>query len=762
MRGLVVGLALLSAVGAHAELKKVRLTQFANPKDYLGLYALINAQIGTNFTKSDFALGESTMLRNLQFIHLLQLKAGQPVENSSIRVWIGPDGGMQVAEAFVTKFDQKSRGIRPSLLPFLQASYLRDLAIIQQQESTVREALAQHADSQVGALTFEDRWKDDDFQRVFRGFAKRGTHVVRYSHSQRAIVGHDYIPFARMELPAIDAVGFKFYEENDDDLTQKTPAVPIVLKYLNATTVAQATDPFSAITNHPWSLSTNMDNKFVFPGLPLPPGAWTTQGLQTQATQAENAIVKTPNDMGSAHGLVLDGRYVDVTVHADARAKAKNINFDWTYSSYYAVVPAVLADGPALKIATYYRAKGFKSADDFKAPPVRDPQHDIAKYMTQTTDEVQVYWAVTEMIDQLKSRGFTDPELSTRKFTAILYNPDPSFKDNAFYANDTINFTTYSPNRANIARDNLSIWHEMGHGIVDRLAGMNNIVTAKGGGFHEGIADFFAEVIYQATSFKQDFPGRTKQRIYNQTVFNMNNESHDDGEAFGAVMKSILDRAIDQWGEAGVNKTADLLLEALRFTRNHPALEESEWFEKLRYADSRVSTIRQVGEFAPLINAALVGRNYADKASDQAGVTISINNQVAPNTFGAGSYKAPINQAIQFNVSVQVKDGVSYQFRYPLRVVLSVPGASGVTPILWSGATADQEVLINDAQAPAQFALNSTGTCVIRNTPYGCGQRLLVSVYSAGETKPIARQYVAVEFRDPTPTTRTTVLDTEL
>jgi len=86
--------------------------------------------------------------------------------------------------------------------------------------------------------------------------------------------------------------------------------------------------------------------------------------------------------------------------------------------------------------------------------------------------------------------GFTDPELSTRPFHAFLFNPDISYRDNAFYTDDTINFTTYSPAEPNMARDNSTIWHELGHGVMDRLMGDEIQLADNGrsqrrhGGFH--------------------------------------------------------------------------------------------------------------------------------------------------------------------------------------------------------------------------------------------------------------------------------------
>ena len=54
-------------------------------------------------------------------------------------------------------------------------------------------------------------------------------------------------------------------------------------------------------------------------------------------------------------------------------------------------------------------------------------------------------------------------------------------KDNAFYDSDTINFATYSPQELNMARDNTTIWHELGHGVMDRLMGTRLNLADTGG-----------------------------------------------------------------------------------------------------------------------------------------------------------------------------------------------------------------------------------------------------------------------------------------
>lgn len=173
-------------------------------------------------------------------------------------------------------------------------------------------------------------------------------------------------------------------------------------------------------------------------------------------------------------------------------------------------------------------------------------------------------------MESLHAVGFLDPELSTRPFNAFLYDPDIGSRDNAYYTDDTINFTTYSPSAQNYARDNSTIWHELGHGIMDRLMG-DSIHLADTGGLSEGMADFVAELAIQTVTKGQPFEGSENFRIVNTTGFSFTNEVHDDGEAYGGSMRDLLMASRAQHGLEGFQKVGDLTMETMRLCRNNPA-----------------------------------------------------------------------------------------------------------------------------------------------------------------------------------------------
>jgi hypothetical protein len=107
----------------------------------------------------------------------------------------------------------------------------------------------------------------------------------------------------------------------------------------------------------------------------------------------------------------------------------------------------------------------------YQRPARRLADHNPTEYINDGFDELQVYHSINTLFESLQAMGFTDPELSTRPFHAFLYDPDIGSRNNAYYTDDTINFATYTPQAVNYARDNPTIWHELGHGIMDRMMG---------------------------------------------------------------------------------------------------------------------------------------------------------------------------------------------------------------------------------------------------------------------------------------------------
>jgi hypothetical protein len=74
-----------------------------------------------------------------------------------------------------------------------------------------------------------------------------------------------------------------------------------------------------------------------------------------------------------------------------------------------------------------------------------------------------------------------------------------------------------------MARDNTTIWHELGHGVMDRMMG-DHIELADTGGLSEGMADFVAQLVVNDVTGGTDFPGKYAMRIFNNTGYYLTNE----------------------------------------------------------------------------------------------------------------------------------------------------------------------------------------------------------------------------------------------
>lgn len=742
----------LLATPVFADIVKTRITQVPTGTTSAQVIGLVNTRVGTSFRPGDFSLVERTTLATSNFEMLVQMRAGKPIMGTRLRIWKNKMGQIIVAEAHVDK---------PSLLNgfgllaksterFLQKNYLENPGNLAKQVQMVRRVLVGHHDSTVATFEHEDLWQDNAFVRVFTGLGQRGTHTVSYLHSSGKIIASNYREHHQAELPTIEAMGYKVYEQNWYNPLETMEPEVLELKYLNDKVVAQENDPFAILTTGPL-LRSKYDEQRGSTAEGVQQGFWSYALLSAMADDAGKKIVPADNSFTAPQGLVLDGRYVSINVHPGAKKVVPATTIPWRYGTDIQQDMVPLMNGDlAVLFKTGLRGRTYGSPAELMTAPVRDANHSVEAYLKDGADQVQVYWAVTEMMEKLQILGFTDPEISKRKFQAYLYNPDPFYKNNAFYINDTINFTTYTPSASNFARDNTTIWHEIGHGIIDRLLGEISLI--KGEGFHEGIADFLAEVVLQATSFQREFPGRAGQRIYNVSAFNFANEAHDDGEAFGGLMKDILDRAINKWGKDGLYKTADLTFEAMRFTRGHPALDEQEWVEKLLFADSRANLRREAGEFRQLIEESLAPRNFSADGKDLASMLVKIDEQVLKRG-GLGGRNSPMYRPkgaeSRFVMKVRLLDGKNFKFTYPLKIkVAAGNGAEG--PIDWIDEDlGSKTITLNSANEEALLEMGTTGNCDVQNLGNTCRESMFIEAYAEGDKKPRARQRIYIQLGTP-------------
>jgi hypothetical protein len=330
-------------------------------------------------------------------------------------------------------------------------------------------------------------------------------------------------------------------------------------------------------------------------------------------------------------------------------------------------------------------------------------------------------------------------------------------RDNAYYTNDTINFTTYSPGAMNYARDNSTIWHELGHGVMDRLMG-DLIVLADSGGLAEGMADFVAQLVVQDVTGGASFEGSEDFRILNQIGFHLTNESHDDGEAYGGAMHDILKQAWALWGRDGLRKVTDLTMEAMRLTRNHPALTANDWFEHMLYADELGrQNLRAPGELRGVILEALRTRNFQDAPAkftvlQQAALMpeFELTDKSVGSRYNPHMATLKADEKATFELNMQLFSSGAFQFHYPVRIEVGLNGGPLQGALKWENENAGPFVMeLENEAARAQINLSALAGCDFINREDGtCSDYAYLQVYNAGESRPVAKKRFYVRVKE--------------
>lgn len=749
---IVIALALLAASatsGAFSPAMAAENLRWTSAEDrdasFAHIVAKINEKTGLALTEADFSQGED---RDLAFSHYRrydQVRDGVRVDGMSVRVWsrrYGPKPRLIQLEAQVEAPNRTARARIPQDL-----SWAGSLA---------RAAISATEDGAIRSLKAETLWSDGRVVRLFTAKARHGTHVVKIDLATRAVVAATYEDFPRADHFSVPALVYPIYEEYGAEILPREPAL---LKYLVPAIRRPDADPFAPLRDRTY-LESKLDPIQGETAEGQAQGFWTQRWLTARA-DALRAQVPLSDNRPASGDLLLQGEYATINIHPDAFASFTGVEiparfspqlyFTWSKvegTEDYAVVPG----------AAYYG----KPLADRKAALFRDasrhPENDPVFYMNGGFDEVQVYYAVNQLFDSLRPLGFKDPELSTRPFNAFLYDPDIAMQNNAYYDSDTINFTTYTPTAPNMARDNTTIWHELGHGVMDRLMG-TQLDLADTGGLSEGMADFVAELVLRAVNRDRPFLGQQDQRIINRTGFFLTNEVHDDGEAYGGAMKAILDAATQAYGEEkGGAMVTDLVLEAMRLSRDHPHLTAQDWFEHVLFADELGRKgLRAPGELASLIRGALAARNFmteAERATFQlsyAGVSVDAG------TDGSRGHEirlelAPGEQAT-YPLEISLHDGTGFRFTYPATVKVFFNSGPLQGAIDWEGEDAEPALYtIDSPDAARSIPLTVLGCDAINRTDGTCSDFAYVQVYKPGDDKPVAKKrfYLRIKPKDAT------------
>ena len=763
-------LAVLSSAHAYeAQIRKGQLE--ATPE---ALLAKASKDMGVNFNVNEHLfLVEKRELATSNYSYYVQVLDKRTVAKNAVRIWSNKlTGELILAEMNLDPIVvQKKDLFRQKLASAkLNKSALSSVQLTESVKAMVTKEIAKHdTDAVILDYKTQDMWLDGDFVREIEVQGRRGTHFVTISLLRNVIVSKSYHEFPQSETFSMQANVFPMYEEVENT-HEILPYEVRELKHIYSVRADGGNNPMSVLGGR------EFDGRLYAPIAVNDPmysaaGYWSRSSLRSLIDSLAGNLPQVNNDV--SNGILLQGKYASIQIHPDAKSKFAGIeiplapSLNYVFSVKGMVVQAydpetgelafdekgnpVMEERAFADLVPGILGKPIKSEDELLTRiPFRSPKHDPVAYINQGFDEQQVYYAVTTLMESLNEMGFTDKVLSEKPFHAFLYNPDIGMRNNAYYTDDTINFTTYTAENPNLARDNPTIWHELGHGVMDRL--MGEFIQFEGtksgyGGLSEGMADFIAKLIVEYKTNGSNFPGKYDFRIMNNTGFYLTNELHDEGEAYGGAMQDALMMAIKQYGRDGLVGFTDLTLETMRLTRNHPSLSPKKWFQYMIIADELGSSVRSSGQFTAMIEKALESRNFSF-APSFAAASMKVTSKLGEltNTSEASRENATIacdtGDKFSYDLTLKLTAGDSSFISFPATVKVEYQKGALQGAIAWDGEEVNPTVyVVNSADEILNIPLRGSMTCEDVNQPDGaCKDYAYIQIFSAGLKKPVAKK----------------------
>lgn len=744
----LVSLLASSAFAYEAQVKKGELEA--------KLETLLNkarVETGVDFDSSNFQLIEERDLATSKFMMYVQTSSQVPVSGTAVRFWSNPKTGeLILAEMHLDETAEQNEAIlaarykKAKFSPGAMKSAQLSNAI---QKLVAAEVSAHGTDSKILGMKSKDLWENGDLIREVQVRGRRGIHHIRISLLKNKVISKTYFEFPQSEaVHTLKAHVFPLYEEVEGT-GERLPYELKELKYIDMSVRDGGENPLGSLAlekfpeskYNPLLAETEMGQNN---------GLWSENSLRSKAAAEVQKLPLRANDFSS--GVLLQGKFATINLHPAAKEAFKSVNFVMKPSVNHVISWGQAEDGSyeAQTVSGWF-GKTIESQEELLTRvPVRLADHDANAYINAGFDEVQVYYGVTVLMEALNEMGFTDPSLSTSPFHAFLYDPDISMKDNAYYWDNTINFTTYSPDQANYARDNPTIWHELGHGVMDRLMGPHLAFgDSKGGygGLSEGMADFVAKIIIEHQTNGENFPGKGDMRIVNDTGFYLTNEFHDEGEAYGGAMNDMLDTVITKEDRAGLVAFTDLTLETMRLTRNHPSLTAKSWFEHMLLADELGSAVRAPGQYRDLMISALSARNFAfDNNFKPAQLTILFDGRLLTNDSLASREKPMVacnsSGKKSYDLNVVLKAGDANFIKFPATVKVEYKKGALQGAIKWAGEVNNPETyVVNSEDELLNIPVTASMECDYINQPDGsCKDYAYIQVFNHGTKKPVAKK----------------------
>lgn len=738
---------------------EAKVTKGALPANLESMIKKVNSEAQVTFTARDFHLIEDRELATSRFQMYVQHNQLIPVAKTAIRIWSDKESDeLILAELHLNEKAKRQEKILTH--KYLKAKFspgaIKSKKLSEAISKTVAGEIAKHAtDSRIIGMKFNDQWVDGDLVREVEVRGRRGVHHISISLLKNVVLEKSYYEFPQSEqFHTLKANVYPIYEEVE--LTgEKLPYEVRDLKYVNSQVTDGGENPLAIFDSikfpenryHPVLAQTQVGEYSGF---------WSEGTMRRKVEEVVSKYPTRANDFTA--GMLLQGKYATVNLHPAATG-FKDIDFPLKKSVNH-IISWINPTGQwEAKPVSGLLGKPIKSEEDLLTRvPERLPDHNPVSYINSGVDEVQVYYGVTVLMDALGEMGFEDPELSTKPFHAFLYDPDISMKDNAYYYDNTINFTTYSPGQPNFARDNPTIWHELGHGVMDRLMGAHlGFADSKGGygGLSEGMADFVAKLVLEHQTSGADFPGKNDFRIVNETGFYLTNEFHDEGEAYGGVMNDMLSEVITENGRRGLYDFTDLTLETMRLTRNHPALSPRGWFEHMLYADELGSEVRQPNQFKSIILKALAERNFAFESTFKPAFMLVTFNDIELTNASMASRDNPltpcsVDGVVSYDLKVKLFSGDAEFIKFPATVKVEFKSGALQGAVKWEREVNNPlTYVVNNAEEILNIPLKASMECDFINQPDGsCKDYAYLQVFNEGSVKPKAKKRFYLKIKD--------------
>lgn len=730
---------------------EAKITKGELPANIEALLNKARTETGADFQKSNFVLVEERELATSKFTMYVQVNSMIPVAKTAVRIWSDlKTNQLILAEMHL---DEKTQDQEQLLNSKFRKAHFSPGAIKSKKLSLAvnamveKEVLTHESDARVISMKFTDQWENGELVRAVEVRARRGVHHVTVSLFKNKIIRSSYMEFPQSERVSLKAQVFPIYEEAEGT-GEILRTEEKELRYIDAQIHDGGADPLNTFSN------TKFPEGSYFPLLADTAvgqmfNLWSEASLRAKV---ESLVAKFPLRANTfANGLLLQGKYATINLHPAVREAFKGIDFELKPTTHHMLNWMQVDGAYEAKPVSGIAGKAITSELDLITRlPFRHPEHDATSYINSGFDEIQVYYAVTVLMESLVEMGFTDKGLSEKPFHAFLFDPDIGMKDNAYYYDNTINFTTYNPGSQNLARDNSTIWHELGHAVMERIMGAHlGFADSKGGygGLSEGMADFVASIVVEHQTDGENFPGKENFRIINETGFYLTNEFHDEGEAYGGVMNDILMTVISNEGKAGLHAFTDLTLEAMRLTRNHPALSAASWFEHMIYADDLGSTVRASGKYKQLILNSLSARNFSFANSfNAAKMTLTFGTTELTNESPA-SRERPLTACgadgiVSHDLKLELTAGDSNFIKFPAIVKVEYQKGALQGAIKWEGEEMNPQVYtLNSPDEVLTLPIRASMECEKINQPDGsCKDYAYVQIFNDGSIKPIAKK----------------------